>query len=222
MGQTDNDSEVVSGPKIHVVEAGEHLSSISERYGFADFEQIWMADANAELRQKRKDPHQLVPGDQLAIPGRRLVKHRRQTGQTHVFRVHVEKTKLRLKLLDVADEPLVNTPCILSVDGAESELVTDSGGFVETKIPRSAGHAALAVLGQTYALGIGDMTPPDADNGVHMRLRNLGYVVPSADGAVDRGELGQALREFQAAHGLAVTGEPDELTRDKLVEQHGC
>ena len=54
----------------HNVKQGEHLSLIAVMYGFADHQPIWNDPANAALRQRRKHPHILMPGDIVEIPDR--------------------------------------------------------------------------------------------------------------------------------------------------------
>ncbi len=221
MSQSTEDDNATKAT-TYVVRSGDHLSAIAKRFCFSDFEQIWKTDANSALREKRKDPHQLVAGDKLAIPERRFTRNARPTANTHVFNVKIEKLELRLKLLDMADKPLTNTPCTLVADGLTSELHTDGDGFVKIKIRRDTRQAKLLVQGQTYALGVGHMGPTEEDLGSHMRLRNLGYLTMAPDGSVVTSEVVQAVKEFQAANGMDVTGELDSTTRDKLVEVHGC
>lgn len=52
----------------HVVAQGESLSKISRRYGFDDWRKVWEHGPNASLKQERRSPHVLHPGDRIAIP----------------------------------------------------------------------------------------------------------------------------------------------------------
>ena len=51
----------------YVVRQGEHLAGIAARYGF-DPQPVWEHEANSELREQRRDPQILAPGDLLYIP----------------------------------------------------------------------------------------------------------------------------------------------------------
>ena len=53
-------------PVVHKVKQGECISSIAEDYGFS-WERIWNDLNNEELKQKRKDPNILYPGDEVVI-----------------------------------------------------------------------------------------------------------------------------------------------------------
>jgi N-acetylmuramoyl-L-alanine amidase len=69
-------------------------------------------------------------------------------------------------------------------------------------------------------LRVGGLDPATSTTGVQARLSHLCF----QPGRVD-GELGprtrDAVRRFQAAHGLELTGEVDDATRDRLVQEHG-
>jgi peptidoglycan hydrolase-like protein with peptidoglycan-binding domain len=56
--------------------------------------------------------------------------------------------------------------------------------------------------------------------GVQTRLRNLRYDISEIGGELNE-ETEAALKQFQKANGLEVTGRPDENTRNKLQEVHG-
>ena len=54
--------------KTHTVKAGENLEDIAGQYGYADWMQIYLHEANAELRKKKPSPGEIGPGDQLQVP----------------------------------------------------------------------------------------------------------------------------------------------------------
>ncbi len=54
--------------KIHIVKAGESLSSIARQYGFLDWRPVYNHGSNATLRGLRPNPSLIRPGDQVAIP----------------------------------------------------------------------------------------------------------------------------------------------------------
>ena len=53
---------------IHKVVQGEHLFGIARKYGFPDWKKIWNHGQNAELKELRKNPNVLFPGDELLFP----------------------------------------------------------------------------------------------------------------------------------------------------------
>jgi N-acetylmuramoyl-L-alanine amidase len=55
---------------------------------------------------------------------------------------------------------------------------------------------------------------------VQARLRSLGFYGGEIDGAEGEATR-EAMRTFQRHHGLDVTGESDESTRAKLLQEFG-
>lgn len=206
--------------QIHVVSAGEHASSIAARYGFPDFETIWAIDANTRLRELRKDPHQLVEGDQVVIPGQQRVAYKRVTGSTHEFRVKVEKLKLRLKLCNTKQEPLPNTPCKLSLGRGIEELMTDGDGMLEVPVPRDCDTGTIEVDERQYRLRVGALEPITTYQGQVARLMNLGFWYGDDDDREDPEALALAIELFQAEQGLNATGEADMAFTDALARLH--
>jgi N-acetylmuramoyl-L-alanine amidase len=86
-------------------------------------------------------------------------------------------------------------------------------------------HGTIAVQGdhgipQTLELAFGGLDPITELSGIRARLQHLGYLRGPVDGASDAGTE-RALRAFQEAQGLEVTGVVDDATRDRLREAHG-
>jgi hypothetical protein len=78
--------------------------------------EIWEHTNNRALKDKRKNPNILFPGDQLFIP----VKEEKQvpvaTDAEHKFSVTVPKLKLALVLEDQFRKPLADVRCKLIID----------------------------------------------------------------------------------------------------------
>ncbi len=130
---------------------------------------------------------------------------------------------LRLTLKTPAGEPLCEARFELRIEGEEPlEGELDGEGRLEAPLPAGATEGELRVWqGDVLALEARvQLRAPDsvdALTGGQARLAKLGF----APGALD-GELGprmqSVLRGFQRAHGLAVTGDYDAATKDKLRE----
>ncbi|MEW6505931.1 MAG: peptidoglycan-binding domain-containing protein, partial [Chloroflexota bacterium] len=69
-------------------------------------------------------------------------------------------------------------------------------------------------------LNLGGLNPLSELSGIKHRLANLGFDCGDTSDEATSG-LAAALRAFQEKHGLRVTGEADQATRDKLQELHG-
>lgn len=205
----------------HIVQQGECISSISVQYGFRDYRTIWDHPKNAELKEKRKNPNVLFPGDKVYIPDIEQKEVPCQTGQSHRFQVRMPKLKIRLRLLNLLGKPIANTPCNLQIEGESFSLTTNSDGLIEQEISVNAKQGRLKIEEIEYDIRIGHLDPIDIPSGLHARLNNLGYYVDSID-EVDPELLRFALELFQGNNGLNVTGIADADVIDKVREAYGC
>lgn len=208
------------GAGEHVVKPGECVSSIAKDAGHF-WETLWNDPANAQLRNEREDPNVLLPDDRLHIPPIREKWEPRQTEQRHRFRRRGEPALLRL-VLQVDDVPLANQAYTLEIDGERYQGTTDAQGQLVQGITPNAKHGRLIVGAERweFEIQLGHTDPVENLVGVQKRLANLGFYCGRMDGEWDdlcRSEL----RKFQKQHGLAETGEPDAITRDKLKSVHG-
>jgi hypothetical protein len=205
-----------------VVEDGQHLSAIAERYHFGNMETLWNAPENAGLRAVREDPHQLLPGDQVVIPKVRKARFVRPSGQMHEFVVHVEKLKLRLKVLDFLGEPISNEEGTILVEGQEIAARTDGDGMLEVRIPGNAAKATLSLGPHEFELKIGGMAPVSESSGVQARLNNLGFWAgasdPDDDATPPQADLPTAIDQFRSLHDV---GEAAGDLAVRLVEEYG-
>jgi len=67
-------------PTTHQVQQGECLVSIAESYGFF-WETRWNLPANKLIRDTRRDPTVLLPGDVVTIPEKTVKEYIRPTGE---------------------------------------------------------------------------------------------------------------------------------------------
>jgi len=205
----------------HKVKQGECISSVADKYGLF-WETLWNHAQNAELKQQRKDPNILQPSDEIFIPEKEVKEEDCATEQKHRFLKKGIPTMLCLRLLD-NDEPRADESYTLEVDGELFLGTTDAEGRVKHSIAPSAKQAKL-IVGENkdqYTLDLGCMDPITETVGVQARLNNLGLNCGEVDGVIGP-ETKSAIRQFQRKYGLKESGEADSVTRDKLVEMHGC
>ena len=122
----------------YTVKQGDYLPKIAEENGFYDYRTIWEHAKNQQLKDKRKNPNVLAPGDELFIPEKTLKKESGATGQLHPFRVKTGKLLLRLIVEDsCTGKPVANAKCELRVDGG---VFTPDASWPKAKENRRAGR----------------------------------------------------------------------------------
>lgn len=212
----------------YTVKQGDYLVKIAKENGFLDYRTVWDDAQNKELKDKRKNPNVLAPGDQLFIPDKTAKKESRATGQTHRFQVKKEKNLLRLMLEDIYWKPIANAKCELRVDGELFQVVSGADGKIEQEIPVTAQKGELVVKdGDTplknvkLEIQIGHLDPVEEVSGQKARLSNLGYYLGSPDND-DASRFQSAVEEFQCDNGLSVDGDCGPNTQAKLKQVHGC
>lgn len=244
----------------YIVKQGDCISSIAEKHGLF-WEKLWNNPKNAKLKEKRKNPNVLHPGDVVFIPEKEEKQETGSTEQRHRFKRKGEPAMLRLRLTKESgkenneqeqktaaaqitdpdtyvggdsmkepsrrqDEPRANVPYVLDIDGKLFTGNTDQDGWIKVPIPGNALQGKLILNPSTeeeevMTLQLGSIDPIMELSGVKQRLINLTFD-PGNVSNEETPELAVALRAFQRKHNLKVTGKPDQATRDKLVEVHGC
>lgn len=202
-------------PNEHTVKQGDCISSIADKYGFLP-DTIWNDSANAVLKQERRDPNVLFPGDVVVIPDRHLKEESGATEQCHRFRKKGAPAKLKVRLT-INDEPRANVPYKLMIDGNWIDGTTDGDGFIDESLAPGSKKGTL-VVGEgdsqnVFEFSLGTVDPLETEEGVKSRLRDLGYNVDD--------DFPGELRAFQTKEGLESTGEVDEATRSKLKDRFG-
>ncbi len=124
------------------------------------------------------------------------------------------------------DTPRANVPYTLIVDGEHTEGTSDADGRIEVPIPGNARTGKLILNPGTdeqeeIKVELGHVAPITELAGVKQRLFNLSFD-PGDFGDKMTPGLAAALTAFQRKNGLEETGEPDQTTKDKLLELHGC
>lgn len=204
---------------MHVVRQGDHLASIAQRYGVS-LAEIWDHPNNAGLREERGEGNILEAGDVLFVPDVEAELLDVSKGQTNAFIARVPLVPIRIRLVDEDNAPLSGKAFRVDGPATPIEGTTDGDGVAEFEVPMTLRVVALRLvdLGRVWPIKVAYLDPVTSDSGVRSRLRNMGYLRGSDDPETD---TANALRSFQQAEGLEVTGEVDEEVREALVRRHG-
>ena len=202
-------------PTKHDVQQGDCISSIASEYGIS-WDKIWNHGDNADLKQRRKDPNVLFPGDVLVVPDKDAKEQACATDQRHQFKTKRKPTRIKIRFT-LDDQPRKNLSYELQVAGLTLSGSLDGDGVLEAEIPPDA-HTGILLLGdesprETHELSFGALDPLDTDDGIRKRLSSLGL---DADE-----DLAGAIRGFQLQHSLEATGSVDDTLRAKLKEKFG-
>jgi N-acetylmuramoyl-L-alanine amidase len=219
--------------KTHRVAQGEYLQKIAAQYGFTDYNTIWNDPANRTLKEKRKNPNILAPGDLIVIPETKQKEAGKATGATHNFQVPSGRVKIKIVLIDVNRRPVSNAECVLELGGQSQgnqvfRLTSGGDGSIEQEISIRGPHEGTLLVKdpnlpyQTeMGIRIGHLDPADIRSGQVARLNNLGYNAGSLS-SEDEMRFKSAVEEFQCDNSLPVNGICNADTQRKLIEKHGC
>jgi hypothetical protein len=212
--------------KQHSVSQGECLTSIAKDYGIP-WRKIWDDGVNASLKEERKDPNILFPGDRLMIPDLEKQEKSGGTEAKHRYRVTQRNPSIhlcvRLRSVDGEETPIANKAYELHFD--EGEMVTgstDGSGMIEANLPPAAQVARIVIPDKnlSFPVKLGHLDPIDQLTGVQGRLNMLGYESGPIDGMMGPITEG-AVRRYQTDHDLIIDGIPGPQTQGKLKEVFG-
>jgi hypothetical protein len=205
----------------HTVEQGEHLSSIALKHGFFNYRTVWLDSANDRLRETRKDPNVLFPGDVVMIPERTTKVVDAATTKVHSFRLAASHLKLQIRLLQFYNRPIASAPAVLAFSTSADSLTSDGDGLIVDAVAARDEKAELRVAGLRIEVRIGHLDPVETPPGQLGRLTNLGYYLGPATGEVDAAQVLSAVEEFQCDNELTVDGRCGPLTQSALEKIHG-
>jgi hypothetical protein len=207
------------------VNQGECTAELSYRYGFFP-DTVWNWPKNADLKTLRKDMHILFPGDQLAVPPKRITTIPVATGQHYVVRRKGVPEQLHIRFLDYDKNPRTDLHYRLSIttnDGAVLKDIDgkiDADGFVHATIPPNATVAEILLTEGTgkelHTFNLGYVDPIDTVAGWQKRLNNLGFQCGEEDGILGV-QTKAAIVDFQHSQALKETGGMDEATKQALL-----
>jgi N-acetylmuramoyl-L-alanine amidase len=170
----------------HEVRKGDCLLSITKRYKFRKWENIFDHPANKDLKINRSDPMCLLAKDNdvVKIPDKEPKKFKVSTGNTHNFTVPVLKAKFSLILYNAKEEPFKGVKYILEMEGKEKlEGETGGDGLIECDILPDTKKGLLtyypykefperAVIREVK---LGYLDPVESTSGIQARLNYQGY-----------------------------------------------
>jgi hypothetical protein len=155
---------------------GDCIYSIAARTGH-DWQTLWDHPENRQLREARREPGILLPGDRVFLPRLSVKTLELESGKRHRIVVDVQLVWLRLRMCDSDGEPIASASYTLHVGVETIPCTTDSDGRLEVRVPALASEATLVhrMTGEAFTLRIGHMDPPGSAAAVRKRLANLGY-----------------------------------------------
>ena len=237
-------------PTDHTVRDGESIQTLAHQAGLF-WETVWLHGNNATLKNTRKDPDVLLPGDVVHLPDPEPGKAQGGTEKTHRFRLKGVPAKFVMilttsKAEEEADEEPPDEPWsftqpaprrpvsephakvpyqLFAGDKQVKEGTTGTDGKIEAPIPGGATTGRLVLFpGEVREQSI-DLQWGHMDpleEAAGVCQRLNNLGYPVAqDGGESSVEFKQAVLAFQREHELEPTGEITQATRDKLKEVFG-
>lgn len=212
----------------YVVKQGDYLAKLAFHMGF-DADEVWGDPSNAELRELRKNPNVLCPGDILHVPELRTrPKLPLGAGADNHFACDVPKVEVRL-LLRFGGKPAAGERFVVKGLAEPIEDRAGPDGLVRFEVPAHLARVDVELpdRNEIQPVLIGYLDPETTRSGAAGRLASLGYFGLYWTDELLRDEeyLARALRAFQADHakdyGLTPTGALDGATSAALKAVHG-
>jgi N-acetylmuramoyl-L-alanine amidase len=214
------------GGKEYVVKQGDCLSSIAYQHGLP-WEKAWNHPNNKDLRELRKDPNVLYPGDRVFVPGHQLRWETCVSGAKNCFVRTRSAKRLQFALKGADGAARAGLTFSIEIDGGRVSLsgTTDGQGIVACEVPPNAQRGRLTVEDggekEHYDLLFGHLDPVSEISGIQARLNHLGFWCGAPDGKLSP-RTSAAIARFQEANGLHPTGDLDDGTRNVLMDAYGA
>jgi hypothetical protein len=185
----------VGGGQVEA-QQGDCIYSIAARAGHL-WQTVWNHPENRELREARKDPGILLPGDRVFVPQLKVKSLMLQSGKRYRIVIEGQLVWLRLRMYDGDGELLARTEYRLTVGQREQLVTTDDEGSLEAQVPVLAKQARLVQVatGEAFTVLLGHMDPTGSPGAVRKRLANLGYHEGGEEGemSAELDEIAEAL-----------------------------
>jgi hypothetical protein len=215
---------------FYIVKEGECLSSLAQKFGFKNLDIIYNHPENRELKKIRPNPNLLLPGDEVFIPESEPKSVSANTNYLHHFKLSRPKTRLKILLSGLDNEPVRNRKYILHIDNLRFEGVSKYNGLIEHEISPFGEEGILMIYPEDGKQGadpivlkvkLGHLDPIDTLTGIQARLNNLGFNAGPVNGIMEPLFV-LGIKLFQQAYGLPIDGKPDSKTQLKLKQVYGC
>jgi len=161
--------------EYYKIKQGDCVSSIAHDHGLF-WETIWNHPENKQLKEDRKDPNILYPGDELFIPAKEEKLESCSSESKHSFRKKGVPAKLKFRFMKIIEEeqiesppkydkqalhatieeyrpevkiisePRANVRCYIEIDGKTIEKETDTDGVLEFSIPPNAKSGKITLF----------------------------------------------------------------------------
>jgi hypothetical protein len=207
--------------ETHIVQAGEYMETIAEKFGFRDYHTIYDHPNNKDFKTLRPNPHILYPGDKVFIPDIDAGQKPADTDKKHKFVIKSQKIKL-IVYIRRNGKPFANQKYTLKVGKETITGTTGTDGLIKKDIPVGEPEGVLTFSGPpsyTRKLNLGFLHPITTTSGRQMRLNNLGFGCGAPTGA-ENDAYKSALRAFQKKYLPSVSGNADNDTIDKLRSEY--
>ncbi|MBI2900915.1 MAG: peptidoglycan-binding protein [Planctomycetes bacterium] len=127
----------MADPRKIVVQPGDHIAKIAADNCLSDWRTIW--EASADVREKRKNPHMLCPGDVLTVPVSPDGEESGQTEKTHPFQSPGQPLTLRIRILHPDCAAVADAPFTLEIPGMIVKRKNDKGEEEDATVDSIAG-----------------------------------------------------------------------------------
>lgn len=208
--------------RSYVVRRGDYLTKIAARFGVT-IDAVWDLPQNSEIK-KLRDPNVLTPGDIVRIPPRPEYAMQYSANQDNRFKVAIPTVPLEVTFSELGS-PLKSEDYEVHGLGRVVKGTTNGEGraTIAVRADVDAIDVRFAKRELSFTLRIGDVDPAHTERGASQRLAALRFLYHSDDAlpAVRRQRLRRATRLFQAAEGLAPTGDLDAETLACLAKRAG-
>ena len=214
----------ISGvPKLpmgaYTVKQGDYIASLSYSAGFLSWKTVWDDGKNSGLRDKR-NPNVLFPGDVVQIPARQKKVEDAPPTERTTFQIIGDPVTVKLVVLSWDGTPIASTDVQFKLGAAETMKTAEDGSAKKNVDPTSDKEGVLLLKGFSLPLKLGHLDPVEEFSGQIWRLNNLGYRAGSPPTKEDDA-FRSAVEEFQCDNSVAVSGNCDGATQDKLRTVHG-